>query len=77
MTEQWTCDDCGLVHSHHRGRHTLFNGVDWDLVKKLDWNPDCNCGAYEADHRGFHENGAMVPDHVANAIEQGLGPDSL
>jgi len=71
MTE-WECEDCGLVHCHAKHLHTMWNNMDWEYCKKLQFNPDCNCGAREAHERGFIDlpHPPAVPEPTMGEIEE-------
>lgn len=70
MTE-WQCEDCGLTHFHKRHIHTVWNYMNWEYCKKLQFNPDCNCGAREAHERGFINLSTppTVPEPTMTEIE--------
>lgn len=73
MTKFWECEDCGLTHGHSRHYHSLWNKLDWHKCKKLEYNPECNCGALEAQIRGLWDHPApviAVPREVEQEIRE-------
>jgi len=49
----------------------MWELIDWEYCKKLQFNPDCNCGAREAHERGFIEipYPPAVPEPQMSEIE--------
>lgn len=67
MTE-WGCEDCGLIHQHSKTLHSLWDEIDWEYCKKLEFNQLYNCGAREAELRDYWDNPA--PTHVPQGVEE-------
>jgi len=51
--------------------HSLWDKIDWEYCKKLEYNPECNCGAREAQLRGFWDHNPpaiAVPQPIEDDI---------
>lgn len=84
MANGFTCEECGIAHTHDEGLdHSLsgaFSSVTVSLSLDLDYNPDCHCGWHEF-NAGIKKGEIDIDEEVAEFVDYRckylLIPDSL
>lgn len=74
--EQWTCAYCGLTHSHGRSIEDIrsLDFVTPEIVRAMNYNPQCNCGKYEL--FVSHKSGVIdIPDECINLFKFATAPE--
>lgn len=84
MEDGFTCEDCGIAHSHKKGLdHSLsgaFSKATVVLSLNLDYNPDCHCGWHEFNSKikkGEVAINKEIAEFVDYRCESLLIPDSV
>lgn len=75
---EWTCEHCGIQHTHRRDLEDIrvFDFIPDSFIRNMDWNPECNCGKYEA--LQAHESGQItIPSSHLDGFTLAAVPDNI